>query len=97
MMSLSLSWTYQRDRVSLLVKFELKKIILFKYCVDVENCEGFRSFNYIYIYIDQSLTCAMLGKVLQNTKIFQLRSGQLSEKMNVTINVFGGLREIQLR
>ena len=50
MMSLSLSWIYQRDRVLLIVKFELKKIILFKYCVDVENCEGFRSFNYIYIY-----------------------------------------------
>ena len=27
MMSLSLSWTYYRDRVSLLVKFELKKQI----------------------------------------------------------------------
>ena len=51
MMSLSLSWIYQRDRVLLIVKFELKKIILFKYCVDVENCESFRSFNYIYIYI----------------------------------------------
>ena len=50
MMSLSLSWIYQRDRVLLIVKFELKKIILFKYCVDVENCESFRSFNYIYIY-----------------------------------------------
>ena len=97
MMSLSLSWIYQRDRVLLIVKFELKKIILFKHCVDVENCESFKGFSYIYIYIDQSLTRAMHGKVLQNTKIFQLRSGQLSEKMNVTINVFGGLREIQLR
>ena len=26
-------------------------MILFKYCVDVKNCEGFRCFNYIYIYI----------------------------------------------
>ena len=26
-------------------------IILFKYCVEVENCESFRSFDYIYIYI----------------------------------------------
>ena len=51
MMSLSLSWIYQRDRVLLIVKFELKKIILFKYCVDVENCESFRGFGYIYIYI----------------------------------------------
>ena len=51
MMSLSLSWTYPRDRVSLLVKFELKKLILFKYCADVENCESFRGFGFIYIYI----------------------------------------------
>ena len=28
-----------------------KIIILFKYCVDVENCESFRGFSYIYIYI----------------------------------------------
>ena len=48
----------------------------------------------IYIYIYFSLTRAMHGKVLKNTKIFQLRSAQFSEKMNVTINVFGGLREI---
>ena len=26
-------------------------IILFKYCADVENCESFRGFGYIYIYI----------------------------------------------
>ena len=52
MMSLSLSWIYQRDRVLLIVKFELKKIILFKHCVDVENCESFKGFSYIYIYID---------------------------------------------
>ena len=26
-------------------------IILFKYCVDVENCDSFRDFGYIYIYI----------------------------------------------
>ena len=26
-------------------------IILFKYCVDVENCKSFRGFSYIYIYI----------------------------------------------
>ena len=25
-------------------------IILFKYCVDVENCESLRGFGYIYIY-----------------------------------------------
>ena len=25
--------------------------MLFKYYVDVENCEGFRGFDYIYIYI----------------------------------------------
>ena len=25
--------------------------ILFKYCADVENCEHFRDFGYIYIYI----------------------------------------------
>ena len=50
-MSLSLSWTYQRDRVSLLDKFELKKIILFKYYTDEENCESFRGLViYIYIY-----------------------------------------------
>ena len=65
MMSLSLRWTCQRDRVLLLVKFRLNKnnfvlkksfylnkmIILFKYYVDVENCESFKSFGYIYIYI----------------------------------------------
>ena len=50
-MSLSLSWTYQGDKVSLLVKFELKIIILFKYYVNMENCESFRGFDYIYIYI----------------------------------------------
>ena len=55
MISLSLNWIYQRDRVSLLDKFELKKkylnkmIILFKYCVDVKNCESFRGFSYVYI------------------------------------------------
>ena len=26
-------------------------IILFKYCAEVENCESFRNFGYIYIYI----------------------------------------------
>ena len=26
-------------------------IILFKYCANVENCESFRGFGYIYIYI----------------------------------------------
>ena len=58
MMSLSLSWTCQKDKVSLFVKFGLNKnnfylnkmIILFKYCADVENCESFRGFDYIYIY-----------------------------------------------
>ena len=49
MMSLNLSWTYQRDRVSFLIKFVLKIIILFKYFVDVENCESFRGFGFIYI------------------------------------------------
>ena len=47
MMSLSLSWTCQKDRVSLLVKFELKRKNSFKYCVDVENCESFRDLNKI--------------------------------------------------
>ena len=28
-------------------------IILFKYCANVENCESFKGFSYIYIYIDQ--------------------------------------------
>ena len=52
MMSLSLNWTYQRDRVSLLVKFGQNFFFLFKYCVEVKNCESFKSFGYIYIYID---------------------------------------------
>ena len=26
-------------------------IILFKYCANVKNCESFREFGYIYIYI----------------------------------------------
>ena len=26
-------------------------IILFKYCADVKNCENFRDFYFIYIYI----------------------------------------------
>ena len=42
-----LSWTNQKDRVSVLVKFELNKIILFKYCADVKNCENFRDFSFI--------------------------------------------------
>ena len=50
-MSFSFNWTCYRDRVSLLVKFGLKKIILFKYFTNVENCENFRGFGYIYIYI----------------------------------------------
>ena len=57
MMSLSLSWTYYRNRISPLIKFGLKIIILFKennnlfkYCADVENCESFRDFSFIYIY-----------------------------------------------
>ena len=29
--------------------FLKSQIILFKYCVDVENCESFRGFGYIYI------------------------------------------------
>ena len=62
MMCLSLSWICQKDKVSLIVKFGLKKIILFKkndndlffkYYADVENCESFRSFGFIYIYIDK--------------------------------------------
>ena len=59
MISLSLSWICQRDRVLLLIKFGLNKnnfflnkmIILFIYCADVENCKSFRSFGYIYIDI----------------------------------------------
>ena len=31
--------------------FKKSQIILFKYCADVENCENFRDFGYIYIYI----------------------------------------------
>ena len=57
-MSLSLTWTCQRNKVSFLVKFRLNKIILFnkiiilfKYYADMENYENFRSFDYIYIYI----------------------------------------------
>ena len=30
-------------------------IILFKYCADVENCDSFRDFGYIYIYIYMKL------------------------------------------
>ena len=26
-------------------------IILFKYCADVENCENFRDFNFIYVCV----------------------------------------------
>ena len=26
-------------------------IIVFKYCADIENCESFRGFDFIYIYI----------------------------------------------
>ena len=38
------------------MKFGLNKnkmIILFKYCADAENCESFRDFGFIYIYIDE--------------------------------------------
>ena len=27
------------------------RLLIFKYCVDVENCESFKSFGFIYIYI----------------------------------------------
>ena len=48
---INLKKTRQRDRISLLVKLGLNKIILFKYCADVENCESLRGFSlYIYIY-----------------------------------------------
>ena len=50
-MSLNLNWTCLRDRVSLLVKFRLKIIILFKYYASMKNCKSFRGFRYIYIYI----------------------------------------------
>ena len=48
-MSLSLSWTCYRDRVSLLVKFRLNKNNLVKYCADLGNYESFRGFGFIYI------------------------------------------------
>ena len=49
--------------------------------------------NFYYI-VYWSLIRAMRGKILRNTKISQLKSGQFNEKINITINVFGGLREI---
>ena len=44
MMSLSLSQTCQRNRVSLFVKFGLNKN---------NNCKSFRDFCFIYIYIQR--------------------------------------------
>ena len=38
------------------VLFLKSQIILFKYCVNVENCESFRGFGFIYIYIDEKTT-----------------------------------------
>ena len=35
-------------------------INLFKYYVDMENCESFKDFDYIYIYIDE-LFCYIIG------------------------------------
>ena len=46
MMSLNLNWTCYRNKVSFLVKFWLKKIILFKYYAGMKNCEVL----VIYIY-----------------------------------------------
>ena len=37
-------------------------IILFKYCANMENCESFRGFDYIYIYIYISKTFNMTPK-----------------------------------
>ena len=65
MMSLSLRWTCQRDRVLLLVKFRLNKnnfvlkksfylnkmIILFKYCANVENYENFKGFGRVLLLV----------------------------------------------
>ena len=31
--------------------FLKSQIILFKYCADVENCESFKGFGFIYLYI----------------------------------------------
>ena len=44
-----LTWKIVRvSEVSVL--FLKSQIILFKYCVNVENCESFRGFGFIYIY-----------------------------------------------
>ena len=62
MMNLSLSWTYQKDKVSFIVMFGifvLNKKILFKYYADVENYENFKKFQlYIYIYMTCCVTKA---------------------------------------
>ena len=60
MISLSLSQTCQRDRVSLIVKFRLNKYnfilkndnnnVLKKKYVDMKNCESFRDFSFVYVY-----------------------------------------------
>ena len=57
MMSLNLNWTCYRDKVSFLVKFWLKKIILFKYYAGMKNCEVLVI--YIYIYIGQELSTVL--------------------------------------
>ena len=56
MMSLSLSWTCQKDRALFLVKFGLTKIILFKYRADVENCGSSKDFDFIYTSMQFVLT-----------------------------------------
>ena len=43
-------------------------IILFKYYVDVENCESFKNFGYIYIYV---CVCSSLSYLCNCSSIQQ--------------------------
>ena len=52
-MSLSLNWTYQRNRVSILVKFELNKNnFILKKCNDVVNSEDVKKKSKVLVYIN---------------------------------------------
>ena len=52
-------------------KIILFKYILFKYCVDVENCKSFRDLGFIYthIYIVFYLNIVLMWKIVSTSEI----------------------------
>ena len=52
------------------VLFLKSQIILFKYCVNVKNCESFRGFGFIYIYRRENHPKKVVNKTKKKRKIF---------------------------